>query len=386
MDYMDHEVVRLTKQMVDIESTNVGTFEKEIGLFVADWLDREVGLPVIIDEFEPGRFNVISILEGEIKDPAYVNINHMDVVPAGSGWKTEPFNAVIEGNRMYGRGTADMKGGLAAGMLAFRDIVKSGRKPKRDYVFIATADEEGNAMTGAMQALKNGYVTKNSYVLDHEPSLEDIFSAHKGKTWFKITAKGVPAHGSMPWTGADAIIAMSEIICNINNKIAEFPEDDYFGRCSVCFGTIKGGNNTNIVAEHCEVTLDMRLAPPLTTEGSLKLVEDAIAAATAKVAGTSATYEVIAKRPYVKLDESSKLFQELKAVVKAETGHDCSSPVFTGYTDSGVVAAETGNIECMSYGPIGSDYHKANEWLDLDSLLRVQKVSKRIAERMIFEI
>ncbi len=385
MDYLAHEIVRLTKQLVEIESTNVGTFEKEIGEFVADWLEREVGLPVIKDEFLPDRFIVVSILPGEIKDPAYVNINHMDVVPPGEGWTTDPFKPVIKENRMYGRGAVDMKGGLSAGLLAFRDIVKSGRKPKRDYIFIASADEEGDGMLGAMQALKSGYITKNSYVVDHERTMEDIFVAHKGKTWFKINAEGVSAHGSRPWQGADAILVMSRIIWLIDEKIKAMPEDPDFGPCSVCFGTIKGGSNTNVVSDRCEVTIDMRLAPPLTTEGSLRLVDEAIAEATAAVKGTTASYEVLATRPYVYQNDNSVLLKELKQVAQEITGHESKTPVFTGYTDSGVVAAETGNINAMSFGPIGDGSHKANEWIDLDSLLRVQKVAKRIAERMIFE-
>lgn len=386
MDYMSYEVVELLAKLVKIESTNVGKYEKEIGDFVADWLKEQTGLPVIKDEFEPGRFNVVCKLEGDIHDPAFVSIHHMDVVPAGEGWETDPFTPVIKGKYMYGRGAGDMKCGLAVGMLSFRDMVKLNKKPKRDIIFIATADEEGNVMQGAVQAMKSGYATKSSYALDHEPTNGMIYIRHKGKTWFKITVKGAPAHGSMPWTGVDAIVGMSEVVRGIKQRIDALPVDEEFGESSICFGTIQGGYNTNVVAEKCTITIDMRLAPPLTTEGSLKLVEDAIQEACEKVPGLTGTYEVIAKRPYILQDDSSTLLKELQEAVKEVTGSYVETPVFTGYTDTGVIAAETGNINCMSYGADVLNCHQANECVDLDSVLKVYEVSKRILYRMGFEI
>lgn len=88
-----------------------------------------------------------------------------------------------------------------------------------------------------------------------------------------------------------------EVILEIKNRLDAYPEDPVMGRNTVCFGTINGGFNTNIVADRCAIQIDVRLAPPLTNEGSIKLVEDAIEAATARVPGTSGSYRVIAQRP-----------------------------------------------------------------------------------------
>jgi len=383
---MSIELVKLLSDLVAIESTNVGKFEKEVGDFVANWLESETGLPVIKDEFEPGRFNVVCKLEGAIHDPAFISIHHMDVVPPGEGWSTYPFKPEIIGNKMYGRGTGDMKAGLATGMLSFRDMVKLQKKPKRDIIFIATADEEGNAMNGAMQALKSGYATKNSYALDHEPTNGEIWLAHKGKVWFEVTMKGAPAHGSMPWDGIDAIVGISEVVLGIKKRIEALPIDDMFGQSSVCFGTIGGGINTNVVAESTKITLDMRLAPPLTTESALQLVEEAIQDACQELPGLTGSYKVIAKRPYIVQDNTSVLLAELQKITKEVTGEFAQTPVFTGYTDTGVIAAETGNINCLSYGPVGANYHQANECVDLDSLLQVYEISKKITYRMGFEV
>lgn len=275
---------------------------------------------------------------------------------------------------------------IACGMLSFRDMVKMNKKPKRDIIFIATADEEGNIMKGAVQAIKSGYATKNSYALDHEPTSGKIYMAHKGKTWFKVTVQGAQAHGSMPWMGIDAIVGISEVVLGIKRRIDALPTDETFGQSSVCFGTIQGGFNTNVVADSASITLDMRLAPPLTSEGSLELVDEAIKEACEKVPGLTGTYEVIAKRPYILHNDESVLLKNLQECIKEVTGKYADTEVFTGYTDTGVIAAETGNTEGMSYGPAGMNYHQTNEYVDLDSVLEVYEVSKKILYRMGYEI
>lgn len=386
MDYMSHEVVRLLADMVKIESTNVGKYEGEMADFVADWLERETGLPVIKDECEPGRPIVVCKLEGEIHDPAFVGIHHMDVVPPLEGWDTDPFEPVIKGNKMYGRGTGDMKAGLACAMLAFRDAVKLNKKPKRDIVLIASSDEEGNEMLGAMQAVKGGYVTKNSYVLDHEPNNMTLNIDRKGKTWFQVTMVGIPAHGSKPWEGVDPIIGMSEVVLGIKKRIDALPTDEIFGPSSVGFGTIGGGLNTNTLAEKVVMTMDMRLAPPLTPEGSLKLVDDAIKEACEKMPGLSGSFDVIAKRPSIQGDKKSIFMESLQECIKEVTGTEAEVIMIPPYTDTGVIAGETGNLNCVSYGPFAYNIHQANESVDLDSVLKLYEVSKKITYKMGYEV
>lgn len=378
------EVIELTKKLVSIESTNVGKFEKEIGDYVFNWIKEETGIEPVRDYFAEDRFNVVATVPGEIDNPALVIMCHMDVVPAGNGWIHKPFDPEIEGDIMYGRGVADMKSGLAAGMIAFRNFVKEGHALKHTLRFIATADEEGDVMLGAVQAIKSGYANKDSWVLDLEPTNGDINVGHKGKTWFKITTKGVAAHGSTPWEGVDAIAAMAVVVEGIRRRIEECPsEDPEFGESSVCFGTIKGGFNTNIVADEVTLTIDMRLAPPLTTEGSIKIVEDAIKEATERIKGAKGSYEIIGKKPYVLIDESSILLQRLQEAIKEETGELRKPKVLTGYTDSGVVAALTGNINCMSYGADGGGYHQPEEWLSCASLDRVVKITEKVMKKLL---
>lgn len=383
MDYNNIEVIALTQKLVSIQSTNPGTYEKEIGEFIYDWMSR-TGAEVHKDEFAKDRFNVVAHFPGEINDPALIYICHMDVVPTGEGWTYDPWKAEIIDGRMYGRGALDMKSGLAAAMIAFRDIFKSGKKPKHSFTFIASSDEEGNIMEGAEQAVKSGWITKNSWVLDCESTGGKIWFAHKGKTWFKISTHGKPAHGSTPWAGADAIAAMAEVITEIRTSIKSYPEDETFGVPSICFGTLKGGTSTNVVADECTLTIDMRLAPPLTIEASIKLVEDAITAGTGKIKGTTGTYEVIAQKPYIEFNPDSYLWKKLNETCEKVLGSIPETVMFTGYTDSGVVAAVTGNINCMSYGPKGDRLHQADEYVECDSVISTLNVITELIKDILY--
>ena len=399
------EVIALTQKLVQIESTNVGTFEDEISKFITEWLRSNTKVEVVRDEFEPGRFNVAATLKGQVSHPNLLYIAHMDTVPVGNGWTKDPFRAEIIDGIMYGRGSCDMKAGLAATMIAFRKIENHCRQngiiPKHDFVFVASGDEE-DAMKGADYMVNTGLADKNTWVLDTEPTggMEArmkqlgatpdpsvkgyIMMAHKGKTWFKITTKGKAAHGSTPISGVDAIIAMAEVILEIRNRIATYAAPDpKMGLPTVCFGTIHGGQNTNMVADECSIQIDMRLSPPLTTEGSLKLVEDAIVAGTARVPGSIGSYQVIAKRPYVAQNDDSFLLKSLQESCEKITGKRASLIVGTGYTDSGVIDGSTGSGNGMSYGPKGGNIHQPDEYVYCDSIIENLEVIIDLAGRIL---
>lgn len=376
------EEIALTQQLVRINSTNPGEFEYKLADFVVQWLSA-TGAEISLNEVKDGRCNVIARLRGKVSSPALVYICHMDTVPLGDGWEHEPLAAEITDGKMYGRGSCDMKSGLASGMIAFRNIAAAGRELERDFVFIASVDEE-DIMLGADQLVRDGIVTAEDYILDAEPTNGAIKVAHKGKTWFRLDAKGVACHASTPEKGSDAVAAMSEVICAINRRLAQLPVHEELGPCAATFGIIKGGLNLNIVPGDCCCTIDMRLTPPTTNEQSIKLVEDAIAEGCAKVPGTSCEYTVLAQRPAVEKDDGSYLLKMLKAATAEVTGEEAPVDFFPGYTDTAVIAATTGNRNCMSYGPGDLFYaHKPNEFVETDDIVRCTAVMTKLAESIL---
>ena len=247
MNYSPIEEVALTQKLVRIESTNPGAFEYKVSDFVYDFL-AQTGADVLRHEVKDGRCNIVATLKGEQSGPRLVYICHQDTVPLGDGWHHDPLAAEIIDGRMYGRGSCDMKSGLAAGMLAFRSIAAMGKKLKHDFLFIASMDEE-DIMIGADKLIADGIVRADDYVLDAEPTNGAIKVAHKGKTWFRLDAKGVACHASTPEKGSDAVAALSEVICAINRRLRALPVHPELGPCAATFGIINGGLNLNIVPD-----------------------------------------------------------------------------------------------------------------------------------------
>ena len=383
MNYETLEEIRLTQQMVQIESSNPGTFEAAMSEFVYDWLRRNTSAEIFREPVHAGRDNIVAILRGNSKAHNLTYICHMDTMPAGEGWERPPFSGEIIDGKLYGRGACDMKAGLAAAMLAFRNLSRLGKPLNYDFQLIATVNEE-DAMTGAEQAVRDGYVNEDSYVLDAEPTDSRIQVAHKGKTWFELTTHGKTCHASMPQHGCDAIAAMAEIITRINRKLADLPVHPEMGACIAAFGTIRGGWNPYIVPDICTATLDMRLTPPTTNARSIELVREAIAEGLAKVPGAACDCTVTAQRPAIEKDNDSFLLAALRKAVTKVTGGELPVDFVPGYTDTAVIAALTGCRNCMSFGPGSLEQaHRPNEFVPCGEITRSVAVMTRLAEDIL---
>ena len=386
MDNHNSDAMELTMKLVRIDSTDPGACEGEIGTFIFQYL-KDLGVPVIKKEVLPGRFNIMAKVEGEEDAPALVYICHMDTVTTGEGWTVSPFGAEVIRGRIYGRGACDMKSGLACALSAFTSMAlkaRNGKKPGRSLVFIGTVDEE-DFMRGAEAAIADGWVSKDSWVLDTEPTNGQIEVAHKGRTWFEITVNGITAHASTPWKGADAIAAMAEIIAAIRRRIAACPVHPDLGASTVTFGQIEGGYRPYVVPDSCRVWIDMRLVPPTDTAGAAAIVEDAIAAATKEIPGITAAYQITGNRPYVEKDEQSPLLNALSRACEEVTGEPAPVSFFPGYTDTAVIAGTLGNHNCMSYGPGDLELaHKPDEYVPCEDILRCEEVLTRRADNLLF--
>ena len=387
MDSLCLDAVELTARLVNIESTNPGVYEKNIGDFVEDYLvtcGSKVKRSVVSGE----RTNVCGIIEGEVAHPALVFICHMDTVVKGAGWTKDAFKAHIEDGRLYGRGSCDMKSGFACALTAFaKALIKIKEEnivPKCNLVFIGTSDEEGD-MTGVEKVIEEGWVTKEDYILDGEPTDGMIQMAHKGRTWFELESVGVTAHASMPEKGADAIAGLSEMISYIRKEMKKCIEHAELGRSTVTFGMVNGGYSPYVVPDNAKVTIDMRLVPPMTTAKAEKVIKAAIEFAEKEVPGIKGKYRITGDRPPVERHAESRLMEELKKAVYTSTGKEAVVSAFTGYTDTAVIAGKTGNKNCMSYGPgMLRLAHKPDEYVDIKDVKRCEKVYEVLVNNILF--
>ncbi|MGN0287215.1 MAG: M20 family metallopeptidase [Atopobiaceae bacterium] len=393
----DQEAVELTAQLVHIDSSDPGAYEAQIEKYVHDWLvsrAAELGFdlcaascPVSVDELEalPGRRCLRARIQGTDEAPEFVLLSHLDTVTLGDGWSedTPALGAVIRNGLLYGRGACDMKGGMACAMLAFRDalrqLARTGRQPRRSFSLICTCDEE-DFMRGSEAAIRAGWLDGSQWILDTEPTDGLLRMAHKGRVWFELTMRGVTAHASTPWKGADAIAAMAETICSIRREVAALPIDDELGSTTVTFGQITGGYRPYVVPDSCIVWIDMRLAPPTTPDDAIAIVRKGIAAAESAVAGTKGQFKVTGDRPAIPSHPDSGLVAAVWEATRDVCGKPAEMATFTGYTDSAVVAGICHNPNCASYGPGSLEVaHKPNEFVPLADLARVHAVYRHLA-------
>ena len=381
--------VSMTKAMVQIDSTDPGTYEKAM----ADWIEQQLSdlsnVLITRENVLPGRPNLMAEIPGPKHLPALVMICHMDTVVIGDGWTLPPFEAIEKDGRIYGRGACDMKGGLACAITALvhtlERVAADGALPHRSFSLICSVDEE-DFMRGSEAAIDAGWVGSREWVLDTEPTDGQIQVAHKGRTWFEIEMAGVTAHASQPWKGADAVAAMAEVVCSLRRAFAALPTHDELGPSTITFGQIEGGYRPYVVPDRAKVWVDMRLTPPTDTAVAKRMVEQAIAGAEAAVPGCHGSHAVTGDRPAIERDPTSPLLAALKRAADDVTDADTTVGFFTGYTDTAVIAGKTGNRNCMSYGPGSLALaHKPNEYVPHADIVRCQQVLIAFADNVLWD-
>lgn len=379
------DAVELTAELVKIESTNPGTGEGKIAKYICRYLEH-AGIKTETCDVEGGRELVRAVLPGEEESPSLIFICHMDTVVAGEGWTGNPFSGEISDGKLWGRGSCDMKSGLACALTAFinaAEEIREGKlKLKYSLVFIGTVDEEGD-MKGIEKAVSMKWIGENDFVLDMEPTSGTVQMAHKGRAWFLLEAKGVTAHASMPEKGADAIAGMACAITGIREKTKCLPIHKELGKTTVTFGQISGGYSPYVVPDSCSVTIDMRLVPPVDIKQAEIIIKEATAAAEKEVPGVAFNYRITGDRPAVETNPNSILLHTLLSADEKITGKRMEVKPFPGYTDTAVAAVLTGNVNCMSYGPGNlAMAHKPDEFVEISDIIRCVKVYSELIRQM----
>ncbi len=266
-------VVELLRDLVSIPSVNpqgtpgtdrVG--EQALAGYVADFL-RALGAEVALDPVEPGRPNVVASFLPKQPKAHLAFAPHLDTVSV-AGMTIPPFDPAIRDGKLFGRGSSDTKGPMAAALWAVRDWARSPActRSRIHWTFLALMGEEASN-DGAQALVKKGFSSDLTLVL--EPTGLGAVTAHKGALWLEVATTGVACHGSTPDQGRNAIYAMRRALEIIEEKI--IPElarhtHPKLGPATVNVGTISGGNKINIVPDACRIELDCRVVPGLDVE------------------------------------------------------------------------------------------------------------------------
>jgi acetylornithine deacetylase/succinyl-diaminopimelate desuccinylase-like protein len=282
-------VVELLQDLVAIPSVNPQgnpgtehTGEQAMGEYVADFL-RVLGAEVTLNPVEPGRPNVIASFVPEKpqpRPPAHLAFApHLDTVSV-AGMTIPPFDPVIRDGKLFGRGSTDTKGPMAAALWAVREWAQSPARAhsRIHWSFLALMGEEATN-DGAHALASHGFSSDLTLVL--EPTQLGVVTAHKGALWLEVDTTGVACHGSTPDQGRNAIYAMRRVLEIIEEKIIpDLSRQSHakLGAPTLNVGTISGGAKINIVPDRCLIELDCRVLPGIDTEKFQRCLESELRA------------------------------------------------------------------------------------------------------------
>lgn len=338
------------------------------------------------------RINVVGRYEGTRPGPAIHLNGHFDVVPAGRGWTRDPFGGEVIDGRLYGRGSCDMKAGLAAAVFAAAAIRRAGLAHAAPIDISGTVDEESGGFAGVAWLAEHHWISRERTraVIIPEPfGVDRVCVGHRGVYWFEVIAEGRIAHGSMPYLGVSAIEGMSHLLDLVRDELGPalfdrvttmpvVPEGSQHATINI--NGIDGGQPIDdvpspCVADRCRVVFDRRF---LIEEG-LDCTRAEIAALVGKAQSRMPSVRFsIADRLIVeptRAPEGAPVIGALTDAIREVTGREAALVASPGTYDHKHVARIAGVLQCVAYGPGRLDIaHQPDEYCATADIITATKV------------
>jgi succinyl-diaminopimelate desuccinylase len=362
-------LIRTLQALIRINSENPSGTEHRIAAWVTGYLSK-LGLPCSRHIFKKDRPNIIARIKGESADSSanpsrrsLLITPHLDTVPAGKGWRYDPFAGRIIGSRIYGLGATDCKCNLAVALETIHSLREERAVLGYDLVFAATADEESGSTYGLIPLMRKGVLDVDAAVVLDADDFE-VIVAQKGLLHLKISVEGKRAHGAYPWLGINAIDLMTRILSGLKRYgFKSVRKNPYLRRPTINVGTIRGGDKVNIVAGWCECELDFRYLPGMSVQTIIadvkRLVRSIARHATVKIEGVQKPYEIDRSHPLVRSYLGALRSAGRRGAVRGSEG----ATVITFFQEKGIPAIATG------FGCSGCA-HMVDEYVTVDNLYR----------------
>jgi succinyl-diaminopimelate desuccinylase len=336
------------------------------------------------------RINVIGRHDGA--GPAVHLNGHFDVVPAGLGWTRDPFGGEIADRRLYGRGSCDMKAGIAAAVFAVEALRRAGIKTTAPIEMSGTVDEESGGFAGVAWLAEHRLLSRErtKAVIIPEPfGVDRVCVGHRGVYWFEVIAEGRIAHGSMPYLGINAIDGMSHLLDLVRDELGPA----LFGRVTTMPVVPEGSRHATIningidggqpvddtpspcVADRCRVVFDRRFLMEEGLEKTRVEIAALVAKAQSRVPDVKFSIEDRLIFEPTRTPEDAPVIAALTDAIKQVTGRDASLVASPGTYDHKHVARIAGVPQCVAYGPGQLDLaHQPDEYCSVEDIIVATKV------------
>lgn len=357
----DKRLVKLTQDLIRIDSQNPPGNERKIAFFIKELLSKSA-LRTRLIELDKNRFNTITILKGRSSKKSLLITPHLDTVPVGRNWNYPPLGAEIYKDKIYGRGATDCKGNLAVGLEVLRSLKEENVKLNFDLIFAAIADEEAGSFHGLLPLLERKIIKPN-YALILDADEFDIIIVQKGLIHIKIGVSGKQAHGAYPERGINAIDIAVKAIEKIKRIKLPYKRNRLLKPPTINVGTIRGGDKVNIVADWCEFELDVRYLPGMNREEVIRIIKETIKSVVKKF-----KFEINASQSPCQINERHFLVRSLKEACNQVTKSyrlkgSQGATVMTFFDEHNIPSVATG------FGS-GKCAHTANEYVIIGNLIK----------------
>jgi succinyl-diaminopimelate desuccinylase len=337
----------LAERLITYDTSTLEGMQSAAG-FVKGWLEaRDVEVKGAMHNGRP----VLAATIGPAQAPTVVLHGHLDVVPA----RPEQFAARVDGDRLYGRGAYDMKGGLASMMLAVHDLAGLDRV-RVHFVCVCDEESEDVDQRGSDYLVERGYI--GDFAITGEPTDMHIGIQAKGVLAMRLEVTGTAAHGSTPWIGDNAVLKAIDVFRQIEILPFARESSDLFDRPSINLSRIVGGDALNKVPDLCAIDVDVRYLPGQDADAIRASIDELPDVSVVKVFHRKPAM-VERENPYVQA-----LGEAIARVAPPDgdqisVGRDGASDAIS-FLEAGVPA-----VEC---GPVGAGHHGPEEWVSVRSL------------------
>lgn len=368
------EACKILKKLIRTKSVNTPGDEMDVVKLILSYFEGYDVKYTILDHGN-NRGSLILEIPGEDNSSPVAFIGHIDTVPIGDegAWKYPPFQGVVEGDYMYGRGTSDMKGGVCAMILTAKYLLQNKNKilPPRKIYFCFTADEEKDGM-GIMAIKKAGIINDVKEIIIAEPSCLKLGICEKGALWLNIKVRGKEAHASMPHLGINAIEIMVEFIKRLKESIDMDSFNKYLGHSTVAVTKIEGGVKTNIIPAFAEASVDIRAIPGIINQEVLEKAEE-IAKSLIKEKDVSIELEVENNRPALEIEEEHEFLNKFKDIY-SNLNYKLDYKGINFYTDASQIIPDL-DMPFVILGP-GDDSlaHQRNERIEISTIPKAVEI------------